>query len=129
MGRGTGKILAMLLWSMMMPITCAWAQHDDCGIWGEAIMAQPFDTMPFRAVKIPEWVQETTGCGYTLSVLDSTGRARAAAHGVTISEMGFVDPLFAYYDSKLLKQRNPAVSPARLEHPGGPSPEDPFKPR
>jgi len=115
MGRGTGKILAMLLWSTMMPITCAWAQHDDSGIWGEAIMAQPFDTMPFRAVKIPEWVQETTGCGYTLSVLDSAGRARAAAHGVTISEMGFVDPLFAYYDSKLLKQRNPAVSPARLE--------------
>src|SRR5208337_2580054 len=115
MGRGTGKILAMLLWSTMMPITCAWAQHDDSGISGEAIMAQPFDTMPFRAVKIPEWVQETTGCGYTLSVLDSAGRARAAAHGVTISEMGFVDPLFAYYDSKLIKRRNPAVSPDRLE--------------
>jgi len=29
--------------------------------------------------------------------------------------MGFVDPFYAYYDSKLLKQRNPAVSPARLE--------------
>jgi hypothetical protein len=38
MGRGTGKILAMLLWSMMMPITCPWAQHDDSGIWGEAII-------------------------------------------------------------------------------------------
>jgi hypothetical protein len=38
MGRGTGKILAMLLWSMMMPITCAWAQHDDSGIWGEAVI-------------------------------------------------------------------------------------------
>jgi hypothetical protein len=115
MGRGGGKIPVMLLWSMMMPITLAWAQHDDSGIWGEAIMAQPFDTMPFRAVKIPEWVQDTTGCGYTLSVLDSTGRARTAAHGVTISEMGFVDPLFAYYDSKLIKRRNPTVSPDRLE--------------
>ena len=30
-------------------------------------MAQPFDTQPFRQIKIPAWVQETTGCGYTLS--------------------------------------------------------------
>ncbi len=29
--------------------------------------------------------------------------------------MGFVDPFYAYYDSKLLKRRNPAVSPDRLE--------------
>ena len=107
------KILALLLWSMMVPATPARAQPDDSGIWGAAIMAQPFDTVPFRAVKIPEWVKETTGCGYTLSVLDSA--ARAAAHGVTISEIGFVDPFYAYYDSKLLKRRNPAVSLDRLE--------------
>ena len=30
-------------------------------------------------------------------------------HGVTISEMGFVDPFYAYYDSKLLKRRSPHV--------------------
>jgi hypothetical protein len=71
MGRRACKILAMLLWSMMMPISCAGAQHVDSGIWGQAIMAQPFDAMPFGAVEIPEWVQETTGCGYSLSVLDS----------------------------------------------------------
>ena len=103
MSRGARKILALLLWSLMVPETPGRAQPDDSGIWGEAIMAQPFDTVPFRAVKIPEWVKETAGCGYTLSVLDSAGRARAAAHGVTISEIGFVDPFYAYYDSKLLK--------------------------
>jgi hypothetical protein len=78
-------------------------------VWDARIMAQPFDTGPFAAIKIPEWVQETTGCGYTLSVMDAAGRARAAAHGVTISEVGFVDPFYAYYDSKLLKRRNPTV--------------------
>src|SRR5271157_804670 len=75
----------------------------------------PNPLTPFRAVKIPEWVKETTGCGYTLSVLDSAGRARAAAHGVTISEIRFVDPFYAYHDSQLLKRRNPAVSPDWLE--------------
>ena len=78
-------------------------------------MPQPFDREPFRAIKVPGWVQETVGCGYTLSVMDSQGRARAAAHGVTISEMGFVDPFYAYYDSKLLTRRNPAVPLDRLE--------------
>jgi hypothetical protein len=76
MSRGSRKILAMLLWSMMVPETPALAQPDDSGIWGEAIMAQPFDTVPFRAVKIPEWVKETTGCGYTLS-----GKAPGFSHG------------------------------------------------
>jgi hypothetical protein len=33
---------------------------------------------------------------------------------VTISEMGFVDPFYAYYDSRLLKKRSPHV-PLREE--------------
>jgi len=78
-------------------------------------MSQPFDTKPFRAVKIPAWVQETIGCGYTLSGMDAAARARAAKHGVTISEVGFVDPFYAYYDSKLIKRRSPHVPPDRLE--------------
>ncbi|WP_422931261.1 ThuA domain-containing protein [Singulisphaera sp. PoT] len=77
-------------------------------------MTQPFDTQPFRPVAIPEWVQETVGCGYTLSVMDSESRVRAATHGVTISEMGFVDPFFTYYESRLLKKRSPHVPPDRL---------------
>lgn len=83
-------------------------------IWGEVIMPQPFDKEPFRAIRVPEWVQQTIGCGYTLSGQDTQGRTRAAAAGVTISEMGFVDPFYAYYDSKLLQRRSPHVPPDRL---------------
>ncbi|MBS0265992.1 MAG: hypothetical protein JSS02_28935, partial [Planctomycetes bacterium] len=83
-------------------------------IWGERIAAQPFERQPFREIRVPTWVSETIGCGYTLSVMDSKSRAQAAAHGVTISEMGFVDPFFAYYDSRLLKKRSPHVPPERL---------------
>jgi len=91
------------------------ARGDEPGIWGEVIMKQPFDQGPFRQVRIPAWVQETTGCGYTLSGMDTKARAAAVAHGVTISEMGFVDPFYAYYDSKLLKKRSPHVPLGRLE--------------
>ena len=34
---------------------------------------------------------------------------------MTISEMGFVDPFYPYYDSKLLKKRSPHVPLGRLE--------------
>ncbi|MFN0051757.1 MAG: hypothetical protein ACKV0T_06180 [Planctomycetales bacterium] len=84
-------------------------------VWDQTILAQPFDRQPFRQVKIPDWVQNTIGCGYTLSVMDGPGRAAAAAHGVTISEMGFVDPFYAYYDSRLLKKRSPHVPLARID--------------
>ena len=84
-------------------------------IWGETIMAQPFDKAPFRQVQLPAWVEETIGCGYTLSGMDLAARSRAAAAGVTISELGFVDPFYAYYDSKLLKKRSPHVPLGRVE--------------
>ena len=91
------------------------ARGDEPAIWGEVIMKQPFDTAPFRQIRVPAWVQETIGCGYTLSGMDTKARAAAAAHGVTISEMGFVDPFYPYYDSKLLKKRSPHVPLGRLE--------------
>ncbi len=85
-------------------------------VWDDrAVMPQPFDTKPFHRVRIPGWVQETVGCGYTLSVMDSASRANAAKHGVALSEMGFVDPFYAYYDSKLLKRRSPHVPLGKLE--------------
>ena len=83
--------------------------------WGELILPQPFEKQPFRQVRPPAWVESTVGCGYTLSVMGSSARAAAAAHGVTISEVGFVDPLYAYYDSRLLKKRSPHVPRERLE--------------
>ncbi len=90
------------------------AQDQSSGVWDKTIAPQPFEKGPFRQVRIPKWVEETVGCGYTLSVMDGKARAAAAAHGVSISEMGFVDPFYAYYDSRLLKKRSPHVPLARL---------------
>jgi Beta-galactosidase trimerisation domain len=84
-------------------------------IWGRTILPQPHDKQPFHEVKIPAWVRELTGVGYTLSVMNSADRAAAAKLGVTLSEVGFVDPFYAYYDSKLLKRRSPHVPLDRVE--------------
>jgi len=89
--------------------------QDGASIWDGEVMPQPFDAAPFHRIRIPAWVQETVGCGYTLSVMDSAARAAAASHGVTLSELGFVDPFYAYYDSQLLKRRSPHVPRERLE--------------
>lgn len=75
---------------------------------------RPAGADEFRPVTIPAWVEDTVGAGYTLSVMDAKARAEAVRHGVTLSEMGFVDPFYAYYDSKLLTRRNPHVPPGRL---------------
>lgn len=83
--------------------------------WDGEVMPQPFDTQPFRRVRVPAWLHETLGCGYTLSGMDSAARRTAARHGVTLSEIGFVDPFYAYYDSRLLKRRSPHVPLGRLE--------------
>lgn len=79
-------------------------------IWGRTIAAEPYDKVAFREIRIPEWVQETVGVGYTLSVQNAEQRQRAVKAGVTISEMGFVDPFHVFYDSKLLKNRSPHVA-------------------
>lgn len=78
-------------------------------IWGVRVLEQPFEKRPFRMIEPPKWVRETTGVGYTLSVMNSAQRKEAAEAGVTLSEVGFVDPFYAYYDSKLLKRRSPHV--------------------
>ena len=110
----------MLRWLLVSLLAVAplkgFADDVRSGIWDAAIASQPFEKEPFRQIKIPDWVQNTVGCGYTLSVMDSSARAEAAKHGVTISEMGFVDPFFAYYDSQLLKRHSPHVPPERLKN-------------
>jgi hypothetical protein len=40
--------------------------QDKTDVWGRTILPQPHDAAPFREVKVPAWVQETTGVGYTL---------------------------------------------------------------
>lgn len=76
---------------------------------------RPAGPLPFAPVRIPAWVEDTIGAGYTLSAMDTTARTAAAGHGVTLSELGFVDPFYAYYDSKLLRRRSPHVPAGKLE--------------
>ena len=105
--------LLAVLWFSSFPAV-SFAQSDKPALWDRPIMSQPFEKGQFRQIRIPKWVEETVGCGYTLSVMDGKSRAAAAAHGVSISEMGFVDPFYAYYDSRLLKKRSPHVPLERL---------------
>ena len=97
-----------------MVVGFAFAADRPASIWARPVMSQPFEKSPLSPIEIPTWIRETLGCGYTLSVMNSEQRAAAASHGVTISEMGFVDPFFAYYDSQLLKRHSPHVPPERL---------------
>ncbi len=90
-------------------------EGPDSPVWDKVIARQPFDRAPFRRVRVPEWVKDTVGAGYTLSGMGSEDRRKAAAAGVTLSELGFVDPFYAYYESKLLSRRSPHVPMGRLE--------------
>ena len=103
-------LAVILVFSLVAP-----AQQKRTDIWDKQIMKQPFDKESFCQVKIPEWLQDTVGCGYTLSGMDFANRKKAAEAGVTISEMIFVDPFYAYYYSDLLAKRSPHVPPDKLE--------------
>ncbi len=104
---------------LMLALGSACSQAQDPrpskDIWEAPVLSQPFDVEPFRPIRIPRWVEQTIGCGYTLSVMSTEQRQQAVAHGVSISEMGFVDPFYAYYDSQLLKRRSPHVPPDRTK--------------
>ena len=99
-------MLLALLWPLAV---AAGAAGQAARVWGDAIMSQPFDKAAFHEVAIPAWVEETTGVGYTLSGQNADQRARARSAGVSISELGFVDPFYPYYESKLLLRRSPHV--------------------
>jgi hypothetical protein len=101
----------LLLLALASPLA---AQDRTKEFFEDSLPPQPFEKAPFRPVRIPAWVRETVGVGYTLSGMDTAGRATAAKHGVTISEMNFVDPFYPYYDSKLLKKRSPHVPTDRI---------------
>lgn len=105
-----GRALFILSVVLLCRTTCLAQQPANLEIWGRQILPQPFEKGPFRQINIPAWLEETCGVGYTLSVQSKVDRERAVKAGVTISEMGFVDPFYAYYDSKLLLRRNPNVA-------------------
>src|SRR5689334_1083914 len=103
-GGGVGGwqlILVLLLHGLATGLTAA----ELPPIWDATVLPQPFEPAPFQRVHIPDWVWDTVGNGYTLSAQDTAQRTRAAQAGVTVSELGFVDPFYAYYDSQLLRRR------------------------
>jgi hypothetical protein len=106
-----GSCIALLLSLLAAPA----AAQDRPSIWDREVMPQPFDTKPFHRVRVPSWLQDTLGCGYTLSGMDLGARTAAAKHGVTLSEINFVDPFYPYYNSPLLKRRSPHVPLGRIE--------------
>ncbi len=108
-----GWLIALVVQGLFVP-AAANAGDAAPGIWDRRIMGQPSDKVPFHQVRIPEWVRETVGVGYTLSGMNTRQREAAAAAGVTISELIFVDPYYPYYDSKLLKKRSPHVPLTRI---------------
>ena len=77
-------MLNYLRWLLLFSLLCA---TEPClaqtrqTIWSREILAQPFDKQPFREIRIPEWVQGTTGVGYTLSVKPREERERAVKPG------------------------------------------------
>jgi hypothetical protein len=83
--------------------------------WDSPTAPQPFQKRPFRPIRVPRWLEETIGAGYTLSGMNTSQRERSVAAGVTLSEFGFIDPFYAYYDSKLLLKRSPHVPLERLD--------------
>jgi hypothetical protein len=105
-----GVVFASVLFALLGCAANMSAQTGDSpSIWGRTIAAQPFAKQAFREIRIPDWVQQTTGVGYTLSGQSTDKRERAVKAGVTISELVFVDPFYCYYDSKLLANKSPHV--------------------
>ncbi|HET6407062.1 MAG TPA: hypothetical protein VFG14_04215, partial [Chthoniobacteraceae bacterium] len=99
--------------SLWLGVICGGMASD--GTWEAPTLAQPFDRAPFRPIRVPAWLEETIGAGYTLSGMNTEQRTRSVSAGVTLSEFGFVDPLYAYYDSKFLLKRSPHVPLERLD--------------
>jgi len=102
----------IILWAMTGLVGAA---YGATGIWGSAIMKQPFDKEALREINLPEWVRNLSTVTYCFSGMDQALRERAASAGAQISEVNFVDPLYAYYDSKYLKLRNPGVPADRID--------------
>lgn len=46
-------------------------------IWGRTVAAEPFDKSPFQEIRIPEWLQETVGVGYTIPRATQQPEARS----------------------------------------------------
>ena len=85
------------------------APPKDEAIWGDPVLKQPFDKGEFRQIKIPAWVQETIGCGYTLLGHGQQGAGRGRGARRDDQRDGLRRPVL-----RLLRQQAPEeAQPAR----------------
>ncbi|MEI6915607.1 MAG: beta-galactosidase trimerization domain-containing protein, partial [Armatimonadota bacterium] len=75
-------------------------------IWEEALMKERFDTEPFRPVKLPEWMENTTALVFGpdpgTGIVDAKSAEAAAKAGAQLSQVFLGDFAYMNYDSKLL---------------------------
>jgi hypothetical protein len=76
-------------------------------------MPQLYDKEPFRQIKIPDWLEDTTRVVYTLTQFDIYKEAAEA--GAQLGEMSFVDTGWVNYKSRFLEKSNPHLKPGQLE--------------
>ena len=117
-----GRILSTAFLSIsrlvLISLLSTSARCDEPEIWGKVIMKQPFDTGPFRQIRVPAWVQETTGCGYTLSGMDSEGAGRGGRAWRDDQRDGLRRPVLSLLRQQAPQEAQPACAagPARARH-------------
>ncbi len=105
MTRSRAVVLLTVL-ALLGGLTAAQAAGD---IWGDVIMKQPFDTQPFREVKVPQWVDDLQVICYGLPPTDSEKFADWVKTGVDTGCVFFASPIYACYESKYLTKIHPSV--------------------
>ena len=84
----------------------------DQGIWEKPLMKQQFDNEPFRPVKVPEWMENTTALVFGpdpgSGIVDPKSAEAAAKAGAQLSQVFLGDFEYLAYNSKILPS-NPKV--------------------
>ncbi len=88
--------ISCLGWLGMLLLSGFSASSGQDGIWGEALPLIPFDEKPFHEVKIPGWLWDIHSYAYVAEPEE------AAEAGVQMVELGFANPMFAFYPSQFM---------------------------
>ena len=71
---------ALLATTLLIAVWRSALPQDGGPFLAETILPQPFEKQPFHPVRLPSWVEETTGVGYTLSGKDRSERELSVEH-------------------------------------------------
>ena len=106
---------SIILYVLFCGTACFAQSPADSKIWGRQISRSRLRKSRSGKSTSPTGLKRLAASVIRYRCNRKPNAQRAVKAGVTISEMGFVDPFYAYYDSKLLKRRNPHVPLDRLE--------------